>query len=242
MRNHRHFALVALTVAGVLWGTTVPMSKVALDWLGPGWLTVVRFTLATVPLAVLARRHLRAALTPAIVLWGAAGYGLVIVAQNAGIARTSVSHAALLVGSVPILVALISVALGHKVKPIAWAGFVVALGGVALVAGDGGAGATLKGDALVVASLVLSAAFVVAQPRLLAREASSALEDSPDWDAPRECRRGTSETLRAPERSGRDTSGHWRRRDSWCTPNQPANLQRQDSQPTSELFRRDSRC
>jgi len=156
MRNHRHFALVALTVAGVLWGTTVPMSKVALDWLGPGWLTVVRFTLATVPLAVLARRHLRAALTPAIVLWGAAGYGLVIVAQNAGIARTSVSHAALLVGSVPILVALIAVALGHKVKPIAWAGFVVALGGVALVAGDGGAGATLKGDALVVASLVLS--------------------------------------------------------------------------------------
>jgi drug/metabolite transporter (DMT)-like permease len=167
MRNHRHFALVALTVAGVLWGTTVPMSKLALDWLGPGWLTVVRFTLAAVPLAVLARRHLRAALTPAILGWGGAGYGLVIVAQNAGIARTSVSHAALLVGSVPILVALMAVALGRKVRPIAWAGFTVALAGVGLVAADGAGGATLTGDALVVASLVLSAAFVVAQPRLL---------------------------------------------------------------------------
>ncbi len=143
------------------------MSKVALDWLGPSWLTVVRFTVATVPLAVLARRHLRAALTPAVAGWGAAGYGLVIVAQNAGIARTSVSHAALLVGSVPILVALMAVALGHKVRPIAWAGFVVALAGVGLVAADGGGSATLSGDALVVASLVLSAAFVVAQPRLL---------------------------------------------------------------------------
>jgi O-acetylserine/cysteine efflux transporter len=168
MRTSRRFALVALTVAGVLWGTTVPLSKLALEWLGPSWLTVVRSTVAAVPLAVVARRHLRAALTPAIVAWGAVGYGLVIVAQNAGIARTSVSHAALLVGSVPILVALIAVALGHsRVRPVAWAGFVVALAGVGLVATDGAGGATLSGDALVAASLVLSAAFVVAQPRML---------------------------------------------------------------------------
>src|SRR5690242_6217570 len=129
--------IIALSVAGVLWGTTVPMSKIALDWLGPSWLTVVRFIVAAVPLAIVASRHLRAALTLAVAGWGAAGYGLVIVAQNAGIARTSVSHAALLVGSVPILVALMAVALGQRVKPIAWAGFVVALAGVGLVAADG---------------------------------------------------------------------------------------------------------
>ena len=27
----------------MLWGLTVPLSKVSLEWLGPGWLTVARF-------------------------------------------------------------------------------------------------------------------------------------------------------------------------------------------------------
>jgi drug/metabolite transporter (DMT)-like permease len=168
MRTSRSFPIVALTLAGLLWGTTVPMTKVALGWLGPTWLTVARFALAALPLALVARRHLRAALTPAVVAWGAVGYGAVIVAQNAGIARTSVSHAALLVGTVPILVALMAVGLGRsRVGPLAWAGFGLALAGVVLVAADGSGGASLSGDALVGASLVLSAAFVVAQPRLL---------------------------------------------------------------------------
>ena len=46
-------------------------------------------------------------------LAGAVGYGVVIVLQNAGIERTSVSHAALIVGAVPALVALIAVATGR---------------------------------------------------------------------------------------------------------------------------------
>src|SRR4029453_7588694 len=100
--------------------------------------------------------------------WGAFGYGIVIVAQNAGIARTSVSHAALLVGATPILVALMSVALRRSVVgPVSWAGFAVALAGVGLIAADGG-GATLVGDGLVLASLLLAAGFVVAQPAMLA--------------------------------------------------------------------------
>src|SRR5262245_15843348 len=114
MRTNRYLPIVALTTAGLLWGTTVPMTKVALGWLGPTWLTVARFAIAALPLAVVARRHLRAALTPAVAAWGAVGYGAVIMAQNAGIARTSVSHAALLVGSIPILVALLAVGLGRS--------------------------------------------------------------------------------------------------------------------------------
>ena len=39
---------LALVASGVLWGTTVPLTKVALaDW-GPAWLTVARFALARV--------------------------------------------------------------------------------------------------------------------------------------------------------------------------------------------------
>ncbi len=165
----RRCALAALTTAGLLWGTTVPLTKLAVGWLGPGWLTVVRFSVAALLLAGPARRHLRTALTPTVLGWGAAGYGLVIVLQNAGVARTSVSHAALLVGTTPVLVALIALGLGRgRARALSWVGFAVALAGVGLVALDGGGGATRTGDALVLLSLVLCAAYVVAQPRVLA--------------------------------------------------------------------------
>jgi drug/metabolite transporter (DMT)-like permease len=89
--------------------------------------------------------------------------------QNAGIERTSVSHAALVVGTVPVLVALIAAGLGEgQARPRAWSGYGVALLGIALVAGSGGGGATALGDLLVLSSAALSATFIVFQPRLLA--------------------------------------------------------------------------
>jgi len=168
MTRMRRNALAALAAAGLLWGTTVPLSKVALGWLSPGSLTLVRFAVAAAILAVVTRSRLRAACTPAILLSGAIGYGGTVLLQNAGITRTSVSHAALLIGSVPVMVAVIA-ALWHGAvaRPVAWAGFGVSLAGVALLAGSGGGGAALSGDLLVLASLLVSAGFTVAQDRLL---------------------------------------------------------------------------
>jgi drug/metabolite transporter (DMT)-like permease len=164
---NRHSALFALVAAGLLWGLTVPLSKLSLEWLDGGWLTVVRFVLAAPLLALAGRRGLRAAATPRIMAAGAVGYGLVIVLQNAGIERTSVSHAALIVGAVPALVAVLSAVGGRALPRVAWIGFLLALAGVGIVAGGGGGGATLAGDGLVLASVLLSATFVVVQPRLL---------------------------------------------------------------------------
>jgi len=59
MNTSRRHAVAALTAAGLLWGTTVPLSKLALLWLAPGWLTVLRFGLAA---AVLLGLVLNAAL------------------------------------------------------------------------------------------------------------------------------------------------------------------------------------
>ena len=167
--NRRH-AVAALIAAGLLWGTTVPLSKLALQWLAPGWLTAVRFGLAAAVLLVAARgRGLRRAFTPAVLAAGALGYGGSVLLQNAGISRTSVTHAALLIGAVPVLVAIIA-AVWHRTvaRPMAWVGFTVSLGGIGLItAGGGGGGTTLAGDGLVLASLVLSATVTVAQGRLL---------------------------------------------------------------------------
>ena len=164
----RHSALVALVAAGLLWGLTVPLSKLVLDWLDGGTLTLVRFALAAPLLAFAARKHLKAAFTPRILAAGAVGYGVVIVLQNMGIERTSVSHAALIVGATPALVALFSVISGRgSCGPAAWAGFALALAGVGIVAGGGGGASTLGGDAIVLLSVSISATFVVVQPSLL---------------------------------------------------------------------------
>ena len=161
-------AILALAAAGALWGLTVPLSKLSLEWLGPGWLTVARFAAAAPLLALLARRDLRGALAPRVVAAGAIGFGAVIVLQNAGIERTSVTHAALVVGAAPVLVALIAAGLGRSVsRPVTWGGYALALAGIAFVARAGGGEASAGGDLLVLASVAVSAAFIVVQPALL---------------------------------------------------------------------------
>src|SRR6185312_4748335 len=151
-------AVAALAAAGVAWGTSIPLSKAALGWLPPAWLVVARFALAAVVLlAAVDRPSLRAALRGPIIAWGAAGLGGSVLIQNAGLSQTSVTHAALLIGAGPVLVAVIAAAWQHNVaRPVAWAGFAISLGGAA------GAG-----DALVLVSVLIASSLTVAQGQLL---------------------------------------------------------------------------
>jgi len=162
-------AVAALAAAGVAWGTTVPLSKASLSWLPSGWLVVARFGLAAaVLLATVDRAALRSALRWQVLAWGAAGLGGSVLIQNAGLARTSVTHAALLIGAGPVLVAVIAAAWHRNVaRPLAWAGFALSLAGVTAVAAGRGGGATGAGDALVLLSVLVVSTMTVAQRRLL---------------------------------------------------------------------------
>lgn len=158
---------MALTAAGLIWGLTVPLSKLALDWLDPLWLSVLRFALAAPLLGLLARGELRRSVRGPVIFWGVALYGAVMGVQNLGLDRTSVSHGALILGAVPALVALVAVVIGRgRAGARAWAGFALALLGVGLVSGAGGQ-TSLLGDALVLGSAVLSALVIVAQADVL---------------------------------------------------------------------------
>jgi len=168
MTNSRRLIFPALIGAGILWGTTVPLSKLALAWMAPGWLAFARFALAAAVLMVVSRRRLRAAASPAILVTGGIGYGGSVLLQNLGIQRTSVTHAALLIGATPVLVAIIAATLRHSVaRPLAWAGFAMSLAGVGFIASGQGSGSTLGGDGLVLAAQLVSAGFTVSQARLL---------------------------------------------------------------------------
>src|SRR3954471_11769092 len=141
----------------MLWGLTIPFSKLALGWLDPFTLAAARFAVAAPLLAVVARRDLRAALDWRVAGWGAVFYGFAVVLQNASVERTSVTHAALIVATVPVFVALMAAARGRSVAtPQTWLGFGLAIGGVGLVAGSGG-DTSLVGDALMLASAIGSA-------------------------------------------------------------------------------------
>lgn len=168
MTVNRRLVFPALIAAGILWGTTVPLSKLALGWLPPAWLAFGRFAIAAALLLVVSRGRLRAAWSPPILISGALGYGGSVVLQNFGIERTSVTHAALLIGATPVLVAVLAAVLGHSVaRPLAWAGFALSLIGVAFIAGGQGGGSTLPGDGLVLGAQLASAGFTVSQARLL---------------------------------------------------------------------------
>jgi O-acetylserine/cysteine efflux transporter len=161
-------AFAALVAAGLLWGTTVPLSKVALEWLPPAWLTFARFAVAATVLLVVGWSRIKAAFGPSVLASGATGYDGSVLLQNAGITRTSVSHAALLVGAVPVLVAVIAALWRRAVaRPLAWVGFAISLVGVGVVTSGGSGGGSLAGDGLVLMSVLLSAGLVVAQTQLL---------------------------------------------------------------------------
>ncbi len=169
MTNNRRLVFAALIAAGVLWGTTVPLSKLALGWLAPAWLAFGRFAVAaTVLLLVAGRDKVRAVCRPAVLASGGAGYGGSVLLQNLGIVRTSVTHAALIVGATPVLIAIITAVWQRTMaRPVAWAGFALSLAGVVLVASGTGGGATPGGDGLVLGSVLISAGFTAAQARLL---------------------------------------------------------------------------
>jgi O-acetylserine/cysteine efflux transporter len=167
--SERRRALMALVLAGSTWGLTLPLSAVALRGLAPAALVSIRFACAAGVLALIARRgSLRAALAWRVAWWGVLGYGAVVLAQCEGMERTSLSHAAVLGGIVPVLVVLIAIARGcERPSPLGALGLLGAVGGAGLFT-SGGGHASLAGDGLVLLAGVWFSIYIVAQPSLLA--------------------------------------------------------------------------
>src|SRR5437660_677786 len=153
--NRRTFA--ALIGAGLLWGTTVPLSKLALHWLPPGWLTFVRFAVAAAILLPAARHQLRAAFRPAVLASGALGYGGSVLLQNAG---PVLATAALAAGGTLLPFALFAYAQSRVPAEVAGAffniePFVGAVAGAVFFGNPVGPG-QLAGGAAVLAGIGLS--------------------------------------------------------------------------------------
>ena len=102
-------AYLAVGAAGSLWGTGFLFGKIALQELAVPHMILYRLSLAAcgfVPVLLARGRRVEREDWPRILAAGALGVPVLFLVQFEGLARTTVSHAALMVGTAPILIGL----------------------------------------------------------------------------------------------------------------------------------------
>ena len=159
----------------VIWGLSFVATRVAVETVPPLTLAFLRFLIASAGLLVLVRhRYGRIGFSPRdrrdIVWMGLSGVTLAFVFENVGLRHTSASHGALLVSLTPLATAAADAVLGRS--RLGWrtvAGLVAALGGVLLIVGAGGGGASLYGDGLMLATVGCWVAYSFLTERLTGR-------------------------------------------------------------------------
>ncbi len=150
-------AYLALTLAGLTWGVGFALGKLALREIDATHMVLLRLIVAAVTAAPFALRSAKArALFASPVMWlGGALYGVAFMIQFEGLALTTVTFSALMVGAMPALIAVGARLLGDKITVLSWAGVAAATTGAVLIAGRPGAAGSPLGAALALISLFL---------------------------------------------------------------------------------------
>jgi drug/metabolite transporter (DMT)-like permease len=162
-------SIAAMLLLAVIWGLSIPVTKLGLQTLPPLTLTALRFAVA-VPLLFLFvgrwRMPLRAMASLAAL--GVLGIGIGQVAQTFGIADTSASIATIISATIPVFVIVFAAfRLKQPVSGRQQLGLLAAFAGIALVALGDGQGltdlfrASATGAALVLLSAVTIAFYYV---------------------------------------------------------------------------------
>src|ERR1700736_6797906 len=161
LQRHQALGFGACALASSLWGCGFFFGKSALAEMGFAHMVLYRFLFAMVALAPLLVTH-RPGLSNKE--WGVLlvasflGVPLQFLLQFYGLSLTTVSHAALMVGTMPVILAVGATLFAHeRMDAIGWAALAGSTAGAALIALSGKHGhageASLTGDLLVVASL-----------------------------------------------------------------------------------------
>ncbi len=173
----KRLAFLALAAAGVFWGMGFPLGKLALRETDAAQVVLLRFAVAALvalPFA-LRDRETRALFRSPVVLLAGGLYGVAFLVQFEGLARVSVTLAALLVGVMPALIALSARFLGEKVSRASWAGVAAATLGAVLIAGKPGTAGTPLGVALSLAALLIFLAWLFVVRKIPVRASPMAI-------------------------------------------------------------------
>lgn len=169
----------ACALAGGLWGTGFYWGRLALNEMSVEHMVLYRFLFACVGmlplvLANLGRFRLSAVELRLLLISAAFGIPIQFLLQFHGLALTTVSHASLMVGAMPVMLAASAAIFADE--RLDWIGWIALTGstvGAGLVVLGGSRGAatrgepTLLGDLLVVASLFTALAWILLSKKLM---------------------------------------------------------------------------
>ncbi len=128
----------------IVWGLSIPATKLGLETVPPMMMTAMRFLVAVPLLFFLAWRQLHVPwrAVPSIVGLGAMGITFGNVGQSFGIQGTSASAATIISATIPVFIVVFAAfRLKQRVTALQWLGLLAAFGGIALVALGSGADA-----------------------------------------------------------------------------------------------------
>jgi drug/metabolite transporter (DMT)-like permease len=167
----------ACFVASCLWGTGFYFSRLALNEMSVEYMVLYRILFACVgvlPVALVSRWRFSAAETRTLLISAAFGIPISCLIQFSGLARTTVSHASLMVGAMPVMLGVAATLFaGERLERVGWLALGGSTLGAALITLGGSHGAavrgqpTLYGDLLVLVSLVAALAWILLSKKLM---------------------------------------------------------------------------
>jgi drug/metabolite transporter (DMT)-like permease len=167
----------ACALAGCLWGTGFYFGRLALNEMSVEYMVLYRFLFACLgmlPVAVASRVRLTWSETRLLLISALFGIPIQFLIQFHGLALTTVSHASLMVGSMPVLLGVAAALFaGERLDMIGWMALVGSTVGAALIVLGGHHGAvrrggpSLEGDLMVVASLCTALAWILLSKKLM---------------------------------------------------------------------------
>ena len=176
-RSFRFLGYGACALAGTLWGTGFYFGRLALDEMNVEHMVLYRFLFACAgmaPVMVSQRVRLTAGETRTLLLTAVFGIPIQFLLQFHGLVLTTVSHASLMVGAMPVLLAAAAaIFAGERLDRIGWLALCGSTVGAAMVVLGGNRATTgretpsLAGDMLVIASLISALAWILLSKKLM---------------------------------------------------------------------------
>jgi drug/metabolite transporter (DMT)-like permease len=177
LKKRRALGFVACAVASSFWGCGFFFGKIAMDEMSFAHMVVYRFLFGIIvllPLLVTHRPKLNQKEWGLLLIASFLGVPLQFLIQFYALSLTTVSHAALMVGTMPVILAVGAAFFAHeRMDKVGWFALAGSTGGAALIALGGGphtaGGATLAGDLLVVVSLLIALFWILLNKQLMER-------------------------------------------------------------------------
>ncbi|MGO9088390.1 MAG: DMT family transporter [Candidatus Sulfotelmatobacter sp.] len=174
----RVISILALATAGCLWGTGFFFGKIALTEMPVAAMILFRLAFACIgllPILFWDRPRFAGSEWGWVFLASVLGVPVVYLVQFKGLSLTTVSHASLMVGTLPMLLAVAAAVFsGERLHFGGWLALAASTSGAALIAlsskgASGSTHASMRGDLLVVLSMFAAIAWILISKRLMRR-------------------------------------------------------------------------